>query len=89
MRKWLARKLFNLAARLDWEGAVEAARIIIEVEDFWRVVFAPKKIDDPAGREDIVCRPGWKLVPPKKKIGRPLGAKDKKPRKSYVRKVQS
>lgn len=50
MRKWLGGKLFNLAVRLDWEGAV---------------------------------------IAPKKKVGRPLGSKDKKPRKSPVRKVQS
>lgn len=50
MRKWLARKLVDLATWLDWDGVV--------------------------------------IAPPKKKRGRPLGAKDKKPRKAYVRKVQ-
>lgn len=28
------------------------------------------------------------ITPPKKKVGRPLGSKDKKPRKRPVRKVQ-
>jgi hypothetical protein len=73
MRKWLARKLFNLAVRLDWEGAAEAARIIIAVEDSWKAVFAPKKKRGrPAGRKDSVAG-----VPPKKKMGRPLGSKNK------------
>ena len=49
MRKWLAGKLFDLAAWLDWDAVV---------------------------------------IAPKKKRGRPLGSKDKKPRKSPVRKVQ-
>jgi hypothetical protein len=74
MRKWLARKLFNLAVRLDWEGAAEAARIIIAVEDSWKAAFAPKKRGRPAGRKDSVAG-----VPPKKKIGRPLGSKNKSP----------
>ena len=75
MRKWLARKLFNLAVRLDWEGSAEAARIIIAVEDSWMLAFAPKKKRGrPAGRKDSVAG-----VAPKK-IGRPLGSKDKNPR---------
>jgi hypothetical protein len=49
MRKWLAGKLFELAAWLHWDAAV---------------------------------------IVPKKKVGRPLGSKDKKPRKRPVRKVK-
>ena len=49
MNRWLAKKLFELAAWLDWDAVV---------------------------------------ITPKKKVGRPLGSKDKKPRKSPVRKVQ-
>lgn len=58
MRKWLARKLLDLAVWLDWETV-----FIITLAREKRA-FAPKK------------------------RGRPLGAKDKKPRKAYVRKVQ-
>ena len=50
MRKWLAGKLFELAAWLDWDSVV---------------------------------------IAPTKRVGRPLGSKDKKPRKRPVRKVKS
>ena len=50
MRRWLAKKLFELAAWLDWDAVV---------------------------------------LTPTKRAGRPKGSKDKKPRKSPVRKVQS
>jgi hypothetical protein len=50
MRKWIAGKLFELAAWLDWDTVV--------------------------------------IAPTKRKVGRPLGSKDKKPRKRPVRKVQ-
>ena len=72
MRKWLARKLFNLAVRLDWEGAAEAARLVIAVEDSWKASIAKKKRGRPAGRKDSVGG----VAPPKKR-GRPLGSKNK------------
>jgi hypothetical protein len=50
MRKWLARKLVDLAVWLDCDAV---------------------------------------MIAPKKKIGRPLGSKDKSPRKRRLRKVQS
>ena len=48
MRKWIAGKLFELAAWLDWDAVV---------------------------------------IAPTKRVGRPLGSKDKKPRKRPVRKA--
>jgi hypothetical protein len=50
MRKWLAGKLFELAAWLDWDEVV---------------------------------------IVPKRKVGRPLGSKDTKPRKPYAKRVKS
>jgi hypothetical protein len=62
MRKWLARKLFDLAVWLDWETVFIITLDAVMTKE--KRAFAPKK------------------------IGRPLGAKDKKPRKRPVRKVQ-
>ena len=65
MRKWLARKLVDLATWLDWETV-----FIITLED-------------------VMAREKRAFAPKPKKRGRPLGSKDKKPRKAYVRKVQT
>lgn len=63
MRKWLAGKLFELAAWLDWDAVLLKSVLIL-----------------------IVNRRNEPELP-KRKAGRPLGAKDKKPRKSPVRKA--
>lgn len=73
MRKWLAGKLFNLAVWLDWDAAVQAAKVVVVIDDSWKSVIAPKKKRGrPAGRKNSVAG-----VPPKKKMGRPLGSKNK------------
>jgi hypothetical protein len=72
MRKWLAGKLFDWAVRLDWDVAVQAAKVVVMIDDSWKSVIAPKKRGRPAGRKDSVAG-----VPPKKKMGRPLGSKNK------------
>jgi len=72
MRKWLAGKLFNLALRLDWDEIVQMAKVVVVIDDSWKAAFAPKKRGRPAGRKDSVAG-----VPPKKKMGRPLGSKNK------------
>ena len=73
MRKWLARKLFNLAVRLDWDEAVIRSVAVLIVEARARARLAPKKkIGRPAGRKDSVGG----VAPPKKR-GRPLGSKNK------------
>lgn len=64
MRKWLSKKLFSLAAWLDWREVVFRSMAVLLIEAVERRVIKPK------------C-----------KAGRPLGAKDKKPRKSPVRKA--
>jgi len=66
MRRWLASKLFDLATRLDWDGALSAATAFV-----------------------LVYGGPWAMLKKKKKIGRPLGSRDKKPRKNPVRKVRS
>jgi hypothetical protein len=65
MRKWLAGKLVDMAVWLDWDSAVQAAKVVVVIDDSWKAVFAKKK-----------------------KMGRPLGSKDKAPRKRTTRKVQ-
>lgn len=55
MRRWIARKLFDLVAWLDWDEAVRGS---------YAVVFADMVVD------------GVIQMPPKKRTGRPKGAKD-------------
>jgi hypothetical protein len=72
MRKWLAGKFFDWAVWLDWDTAVQAAKVVVVIDDSWKAAFAPKKKRGrPAGRKDSVAG-----VAPKK-IGRPLGSKNK------------
>jgi len=64
MNNWLAKKLFSLAAWLDWREVAE------------RQVIKPKrKVGRPLGSKDKVPR-----KTPVRKAGRPLGSKDNKPR---------
>lgn len=63
MRKWIARKLFDLAVRLDWDEAVLVAQAVT-VAHFMTAL------------EHELAKP--------RKAGRPLGSKDKKPRKRRV-----
>lgn len=63
MNNWLSRKLFSLAAWLDWREVVFRSMAVLLIEAVERRVIKPKK------------------------RGRPLGSKDKKPRKSPVRKA--
>ena len=89
MKKWIARKLFDLAAWLDWEEAVSGSYAVVfaemimdgELESLPDVApkAPPKKRGRPIGRKDSV----GKVLPPKK-VGRPLGSKDKQPRKRKV-----
>lgn len=72
MRKWLAGKFFDLAVWLDWDAAVQAAKVVVVIDDSWKAAFAPKKRGRPAGRKDSVGG----VAPPKKR-GRPLGSKNK------------
>ena len=59
MKKWIIRKLIDLALWLDWKEGVKAGLVALK-----------REIDTP------------------RKPGRPLGSKDKKPRKSPARKVK-
>jgi hypothetical protein len=59
MKKWIIRKLIDLALWLDWREGIKAALAAVDLE----------------------------LKKPRKP-GRPLGSKDKKPRKSPARKVK-
>jgi hypothetical protein len=83
MRKWLAGKLVDLAVRLDWDAAVQAAKLFVVIDDSWKIddpwkaSIAKKKIGRPAGRKDSVGSHVWKPIPPKPKRGRPLGSKNK------------
>jgi hypothetical protein len=61
MKKWIIRKLIDLALWLDWREGIKAA-----------LAAAPFDLEMKAPR----------------KTGRPLGSKDKKPRKSPARKVK-
>lgn len=80
MKKWIARKLFRTAVRIDITQATEEARILVFVADLMAEAKAPpKKRGRPIGRKDSV---GKALAP--KKVGRPLGSKDKQPRKRKV-----
>lgn len=74
MRKWIARKLFDLAVRLDWDETVQAAQVVVVIDGQLKAAFAPKKkMGRPKGAKDGV---GPKPAP-KKKLGRPLGSKNK------------
>ena len=76
MKKWIARKLFRTAVRIDITQATEEARILVFVADLMAEAKAPpKKRGRPLGRKDSVGP---------KKVGRPLGSKDKQPRKRKV-----
>jgi hypothetical protein len=74
MRKWLAGKLIDLAVWLDWDAAVQAARVVVAIDDSWKAAFAPKKRGRPVGSKDGVARK-VSVVP--KKRGRPVGSKNK------------
>lgn len=85
MRKWIAMKLFDLAVRLDWDGAVDGAKVIVLIDgqlkaafddEQWRThVWVPKKkVGRPKGAKDRVA---GRVATPPKKIGRPLGSKNK------------
>lgn len=63
MKKWLARKLFDIAIWLDWDEAV----IVSEAMSVTRFTAALDALTAP------------------RKVGRPLGSKDKKPRKRTVK----
>ena len=86
MRKWLARKLFDLAARLDYEGTVSAATAVVLVHGgLWSNLGQKKKIGRPLGSKDKAPRN-------KANMGRPKGSNNKSPsrkNKSPSRKVQS
>lgn len=85
MKKWIARKLFDFVAWLDWEEAVRGSYAVVfaemimdgELKSLPDVVpkAPPKKRGRPAGRKDSVGP---------KKVGRPLGRKDSAPRKRKV-----
>ena len=81
MRKWLARKLFDLAVRLDWDEAVLGAMTVCLIDGQLKTAFdKPKRRGRPKGRKDGVGpKPKAKAQPqaaPKKR-GRPLGSKNK------------
>jgi L-ribulose-5-phosphate 3-epimerase UlaE len=63
MKKWLARKLFDIAIWLDWDEAV----IVSEAMSVTRFKIALDALTAP------------------RKVGRPLGSKDKAPRKRQVK----
>jgi hypothetical protein len=69
MKKWIARKLFDLAVRLDWDEAVKGALAVVLVDGHMKAAFAPpKKRGRPLGSKDSVG--------PKKR-GRPVGSKNR------------
>ena len=74
MNNWLAKKLFSLAAWLDWREVVFRSMAVLIIEAAERQVIKPRrKVGRPLGSKDKV---------PRKKagMGRPKGSKDKKPR---------
>lgn len=78
MKKWIARKLFDWAVRLDWDATLTGAKSMVLVEITVNGLLEqamPKKRGRPAGRKDSVGP---------KKVGRPLGRKDSAPRKRKV-----
>ena len=79
MRKWLAGKLVDLGVRLDWDAAVERARVILLVDmslgdTMMLSLGEPKKRGRPLGKKDGV---GLQTQGAPKKRGRPLGSKNK------------
>jgi len=66
MKKWIASKLFDLALWVDYDTTEVNARTLITV---WDII---KRLHSREAEADV----------PKRKPGRPLGSKDKKPRKS-------
>lgn len=66
MKKWIARKLFDWAVRLDWDETVAGAKAVVLVDLTMKGWVEQREAPAPA---------------PKKKVGRPLGAKDTRPRK--------
>ena len=70
-----AGKLFDLAVRLDWDGAVNGAKIIMLIdEQLNKLLESKKKMGRPKGAKDRVA---GRVATPPKKIGRPLGSKNK------------
>ena len=59
MKKWIIRKLIDLALWLDWREGIKTGLVVLE-----------REINTP------------------RKAGRPLGSKDKKPRRSPARTVK-
>lgn len=73
MREWLAQKLLIWAVQLDWNVFIRASRIVVALEDARLAATAPKKKRGrPAGRKDSVGG-----APVKRKLGRPLGSKNR------------
>lgn len=82
MKKWIASKLFDLVAWLDWDEAKRGSYAVVftdmimdgELESLPDVApkAPPKKRGRPVGSKDSVGP---------KKVGRPLGRKDSAPRK--------
>jgi hypothetical protein len=70
MRSWLAKKFLIWAVRLDCDVVVQASRIIVALED--ARVAPKKKRGRPAVRKDSVG-----AAPVKRKLGRPLGSKNR------------
>lgn len=57
MKKWIARKLFDWAVRLDWDEAVAGANAVVLVDMTMNGLLeqvTPKKRGRPAGRKDSV-----------------------------------
>jgi hypothetical protein len=69
MKKWIARKLFDWAVRLDWDETVAGAKAVVLVDLTMKGWIEQREAPSPAPA-------------PKKKVGRPLGAKDTRPRRS-------
>lgn len=77
MKKWIARKLFDLAVWLDWDEAVKSSLAVMLVDGLINRPFEqepPKKRGRPAGRKDST--PRTEPVPQKKR-GRPVGSKNR------------
>lgn len=71
MRKWLAKKLFSLAAWLDWREVVFRSMAVLLIEAAERQVLrTPKKVGRPLGSKDKKPRN-------KANMGRPVGSKNK------------
>lgn len=57
MKKWIARKLFDWAVKLDWDEAVVSSKAVVLVDSLINKTFEqvlPKKRGRPAGRKDSV-----------------------------------